>query len=116
MRSFSNIDGIKEFIYAGDYSIFERLSNPIRISRNDAGGSQSATNEYEATLLIDMCSAIIDANRAGVFNDANIVRNADIIIRSVAKVGIFRQKNGCHTPFAKTSITISSAERKVTWI
>lgn len=40
------------------------------------------------TILIDLCSIIIDANRSGVFNDMVVVNNADIIIRSVAKVGI----------------------------
>lgn len=38
--------------------------------------------------MVDICSAIIDANRAGVFDNDVIVRNADIIIHSVAKVGI----------------------------
>lgn len=74
--------------YAGDQSIAERLSNPIKFKRVDAGGSQSDTNGYEVTLLVDICSIIIDANRAGDFDDTKIVRNADIIIRSVAKVGI----------------------------
>lgn len=59
-----------------------------KFKRNNAGGSQSTANGYEVTLLVDICSAIIDANRAGVFDNDAIVRNADIIIRSVAKVGI----------------------------
>lgn len=88
MSSFCKMEGISSYICAGDNSISERLSNPVKFKRNDAGGSQSTTNGYEVTLLVDICSAIIDANRAGVFNDETIVRNADIIIRSVAKVGI----------------------------
>lgn len=88
MSSFCKIEGISSYLCAGDNSISERLSNPVKFKRNDAGGSQSTTNGYEVTLLVDICSAIIDANRAGVFNDETIVRNADIIIRSVAKVGI----------------------------
>lgn len=88
MKSFSNLDGIRDAIHAGELSIADRLANPIKFTRNDAGGSQSTTNAYEATLLIDICSVIIDANRAGVFNDERIVFNADVIIRSVAKVGI----------------------------
>ena len=64
------------------------VSNPIKFNRNGAGGSQSITYGYEVTILIDLCSIIIDANRSGVFNDMVVVNNADIIIRSVAKVGI----------------------------
>ena len=88
MKSFCNIKGLSPYFYAGDQSIAERLSNPIKFKRVDAGGSQSDTNGYEVTLLVDICSIIIDANRAGDFDDTKIVRNADIIIRSVAKVGI----------------------------
>ena len=80
--------GVSSYLCAGDNSISERLSKPVKFKRNNAGGSQSTANGYEVTLLVDICSAIIDANRAGVFDNDAIVRNADIIIRSVAKVGI----------------------------
>lgn len=75
-------------ISTGEISIIDRISNPIKFKRPDAGGSQSTTNGYEVTLLIDICSLIIDKNRAGEYNEEIILRNADIIIRSVAKVGI----------------------------
>ncbi len=88
MRSFCNMDGVSDYMNAGDDSIINRLSSPIKFQRIDAGGSQSSANGYEVTLLVDICSAVIDANRAGVFNNDEIVRNADIIIRAVAKVGI----------------------------
>lgn len=88
MKSFCNTPGLSPYLCAGNLSVSERLANPIKFRRNNAGGSQSETSGYEATLLIDICSEIIDANRAGDFNDVTIVRNADIIIRSVAKVGI----------------------------
>lgn len=88
MNSFCKMDGISSYLCAGENSISERLSNPIKFKRNNAGGSQSTANGYEVTLLVDICSAIIDANRAGVFKDDVIVKNADVIIRSVAKVGI----------------------------
>ena len=74
--------------FAGEVSIIDKISNPIQFKRNNASGSQSITNGFEVTLLIDICSAIIEANFAGEFDDLRIVRNADIIIRSVAKVGI----------------------------
>lgn len=88
MNSFCKMDGVSSYLCASDNSISERLSKPIKFKRNNAGGSQSTANGYEVTLLVDICSAIIDANRAGVFDNDVIVRNADIIIRSVAKVGI----------------------------
>lgn len=66
------------------------VSHHIPFIRPDAGGSQSATNGYEATILIDICYAIIDLNRAGVLNETQrqYALFADIIVRSVAKVGI----------------------------
>lgn len=86
--SFVRTDGLAEYFYAGGNDLAEELMTPVKFKRNNAGGSQSDTNGYEATLLIDICSAILDANRAGTFNNTQIVANADIIIRSVAKVGI----------------------------
>lgn len=88
INSFANMDGLSNYLSAGQNNILMMLQNPIQFKRNNAGGSQSTTNGYEATLLVDICAAIIDANRAGDFNDERIVFNADIIIRSVAKVGI----------------------------
>ena len=40
------------------------------------------------TLLIDICDAIISSSETGKFNDKSIIKNANIIIRAVAKVGI----------------------------
>ena len=69
--------------------VFERLNNPIPFRRNNAGGSQSITYGYEATLLIDLCNAIIDAGSDRRFEmEEEYVRNATIIVRAVAKVGI----------------------------
>lgn len=68
--------------------ITERINNPIKFRRNNAGGSQVATNGYDVTLLVDICSVILDADREKIEVDPQIVMNADIIIRSVAKVGI----------------------------
>lgn len=68
---------------------FERLNDPIPFKRNNAGGSQSITYGYEATLLIDLCNAIIDAGNDRSFDiDEEYVKNATIIVRAVAKVGI----------------------------
>lgn len=71
-----------------DNNVIERINNPIKFVRNTAGGAQLETHGYEGTLLIDICSAILDANRLGLYYDEEIIKHADVIIRSVAKVGI----------------------------
>lgn len=88
LTKFVNNGPLSPLFDTGTNSIKDRINNPIRFIRNNAGGSQLATNGYEATLLIDICSVIIDENRTGNFNDLELVKCADIIIRSVAKVGI----------------------------
>jgi hypothetical protein len=66
------------------------VSNSIKFVRVDAGGSRPMTNGYEASLLIDICTSIIDLNRAGVLSPKEQIyaEFADIIVRAVAKVGI----------------------------
>lgn len=71
-----------------DNDILSRIENPIKFTQKGGRDNVLDAYGYEVTILIDICSAVIDANRAGDFNDTTIVRNADIIIRSVAKVGI----------------------------
>lgn len=67
----------------------EQFNEPIIFKRNNAGGSQSMTYGYEATLLIDLCSAIIDAYENPAFEISEIYyKRANTIIRAVAKVGI----------------------------
>lgn len=88
IKSFCNTDGLGFYLRAGQNSVTDRLLNPIKFKRRNAGGSQSITYGYEATLLIDLCSAVIDASRAGVYNDPNTEYNCDVIIRAVAKTGI----------------------------
>lgn len=68
--------------------IIEQINNPIKFKRPTASGSQSSTNGYEVTLLIDICDAILEANKTGNIQDQRLAINADIIIRSAAKVGI----------------------------
>lgn len=75
-------------IKAGEISSFHKMRNPIKFVRNNAGGSQSDTYGYEATLLIDLCDAIIKAGESGADIPVEYVRNANIIIRAVAKTGI----------------------------
>lgn len=88
MNSFLRTEGLTSYFYAGENSVAKQLESPLKFKRNRAGGSQSVTYGYDATILIDICSAIIDANRAGDYSNMTIVTNADIIIRAVAKTGI----------------------------
>lgn len=69
--------------------ILEQFNNPIVFTVENIKNLKSDFYGYEATLLIDLCSAIIDANETQRFYiDPEIVAKANIIIRSVAKVGI----------------------------
>lgn len=70
--------------------IFAGLENRVQFIRPSTGGSISTTYGYEATLLIDFCDAIIEAKNAGdlLASQAKYARAAEMIIRSVAKVGI----------------------------
>lgn len=58
----------KEILSHFETGVLAQLNHPIAFTRPDAGGSQSITYGYEATLLIDVIDAIIDANRTGVIN------------------------------------------------
>lgn len=73
----------KKYFNAKVGTIFEDTKIPLI-------GSQPAYNGHEATLFIDICNAIIDLNRAGVLTPSQSVyaKFADIIVRSVAKVGV----------------------------
>lgn len=88
MNSFLRTEGLVSYFHAGVSSVAKQLESPVKFRRNSAGGSQSMTYGYDATILVDICSAIIDANRAGDYSDVSIVNNADTIIRAVAKTGI----------------------------
>jgi hypothetical protein len=87
LKKFVNTKAVSASIPA---EIVAGLSEPIKFMRVDAGGSQPITYGYEATKLIDLCDALIDLNKAGVLkeNQKIYAEQAEIIIRSVAKVGI----------------------------
>ncbi len=67
------------------------LNTPLLFKRKGSGGSAPETNGFDATLLIDICDALIQAkNEKGLLTPTQKVYAdfAEIIIRSVAKVGI----------------------------
>ncbi len=84
LSTFVNSSAMAAYI---DPGLLDRLNNPIPFIRAGAGGSQSMTYGYEATLLIDLCNAILSAGEYGAA-DKSLIEHANIIIRSVAKVGI----------------------------
>ncbi|WP_163407133.1 P63C domain-containing protein [Flavobacterium ajazii] len=85
--NFVNNKKIKGHFSAG---VFEALNSPIEFERSGAGGSASKTYGHDATILIDLCDTIIEAKNAGELTPRQLVYAsfAEIIIRSVAKVGI----------------------------
>jgi len=85
LKKYINSSPITPFLEIG---IIEKFNNPIRFHRPAAGGSQSMTYEYEVTILIDVCEAIIKANENRQNVPENIVKSAKVILIAVAKVGI----------------------------
>lgn len=80
----------KNIFHNIDSEIKAGLSDVIKFQRLGAGGSATATYGYEATKLIDLCDALITLNKSGLLLEKQIIyaEQAEIIIRSVAKVGI----------------------------
>lgn len=71
--------------------ILTRLKNDkYEFVRPTAGGSMPKTYGYEATVLIDIADLLIEANKLGILTKSQQERAeyAEMIIRSVAKVGI----------------------------
>lgn len=85
LNKFINDSPITNYL---DPGVLEQLNNPIVFQRPNASGSQSKTYGYEVTLLIDICTSIIDSYKSRKLKDENIYNNAELIVRSVAKVGI----------------------------
>lgn len=85
LNKFVNESPLTPYLETG---VLDQLNNPITFQRPSAGGSQSGTYGYEVTILIDICDSILEAKKTGAEIPANIIENAEIIIRSVAKVGI----------------------------
>lgn len=80
-----NKSNIKSHFQTG---VLAQLNSPIAFIRPDAGGSQSITYGYEATLIIDLIDAIIDANRTGVDIEANVIESCYILSKVLKKVAI----------------------------
>lgn len=70
--------------------IRNKIKNRKEFTRPGAGGRLSKTYGYDVTLLIDICDLLIEGKNQDILTDRQkeYARIAEIIIRSVAKVGI----------------------------
>ncbi len=83
LTKFIHTKAIKPFV---DKGLDDRIRNPIAFrtpSGNDAYG-------YEATILPDICDAVLDARNTGNLNfqQKHIAAACEILVRAFAKVGI----------------------------
>lgn len=87
LTNFIKRDYISTHIKAG---VLKAFDDRVKFKRVDSGGSQPVTYGYEATVLIDLCDAILSAKKAGDLGakQAHLADQAEAIIRAVAKVGI----------------------------
>ena len=67
--------------------LISRMSNPVRF-RAPTGGS--VATGYEATILPDLCDAVLAAREAGALraDQMHVARQAEILLRGFARVGI----------------------------
>lgn len=84
----SPVNSVLAEIKTGETTVLDKLRNPVKFERVGAGGSQSVTYGYEATLFIDLCDAIIKTGELNLGIEPIFVKHANIIIRAVAKTGI----------------------------
>lgn len=84
LASFASGNRVKPFI---PNELMNMIENPIRFKPPTGG---VIAYGYEATILIDICNSILDANKAGVLQkqQSHIAERADVLIRSFAKTGI----------------------------
>jgi hypothetical protein len=85
-----NFVNSKQIQFEKNAGLSDALSKKVKFNRLGAGGSVSQTYGYDATILIDICDAIIESKNAGKLNPKYKIyaQRAEVIMRSVAKVGI----------------------------
>jgi hypothetical protein len=73
-------------------SVWQTIENPQRFKRQptDLGPKDLVIDGYEGTVLIDVCEVLIDAGRENRLSTSQVflALNAEIIVRSAAKLGI----------------------------
>jgi P63C domain len=86
LRRFVDNVAIKEFI---NNKLAMGLSSPIRFTRPGRGGITAIG--YEATLLVDVCEAVLKAQDKGSLHTPNqlaVAKQCEILTRGLARVGI----------------------------
>jgi len=84
LPTFLTSEAVKPFISS---ELMARLVTPIPYRPEHGGRSAFG---YEATLLPEICEAILDANKAGKLkkNQTHLADTADILLRGFARVGV----------------------------
>jgi hypothetical protein len=82
LTNFATTKSIKPFI---SDNLMEMIKNPIRFR-----GHGSLAYGYEATILAEICEAILACRQAGELNhqQEHIAKKAEVLVRAFAKVGI----------------------------
>lgn len=83
LAKFATQGRLKPYVSSG---LIERTANPIRF-RTTTG---SLAYGYEATVLADLCEAVLAARSAGVLQkqQEHIAKRAEILVRGFARIGI----------------------------
>lgn len=84
--------GNKAMVEALGAELGPRFENPLKFQWGGGGAEQppSDVNGFDATMLVDLCKAIIKAHDEGKLGDryANVAKQASIIVTASAKLGI----------------------------
>jgi len=86
LKRFIDNSAVKPFI---NDKLAMELSSPIKFIRPGRGGKVAVG--YEATLLVDLCEAVLKAKDNGALHGANqisIAKQCEILTRGLARVGI----------------------------
>ena len=83
LAKFASQGRLKPFI---NKELTDRTERPIRF-KTPTGGS---ANGYEATVLADLCEAVLEARSAGVLQkqQEHVAKQAEILVRGFARIGI----------------------------
>jgi P63C domain len=82
LTNFATTKSIKPFV---SDNLMEMIKNPVRFR-----GHGSLSYGYEATILAEICDAVLSCREAGELNhqQEHIAKQAEILVRAFAKVGI----------------------------
>lgn len=91
LARFAATKGVNPFVPAG---LSMMISEPIKFRRPSGG---VATNGYEATVLVDLCEAILAARQGGMLTkqQMHIADRAETLVRAFARIGIIALVDEC---------------------